>query len=486
VTTVHEAGDHQGTPATVAPEVSVWEDDPGAPPSSRTPVLRARPALRTGPLAVDVRGSVPADAEGSVRYWTAAEALGRTAALYAPLFPADGFPGGAAWNPAVGDVLTADLDAGEDLNAYYDRQGLVFFRQHVAGVTVWSGESPDIVSHETGHAVLDALCPWMWDAASAEIAAFHESFGDMTAVLAGLRLASLREQVIGETGGELSRSSRLSRLAEQLGWAVRQLAPTSADPDCLRNASNELFYRDPVSLPPSAPASQLSSEPHSFSRVFTGAFLRALAGMVHTLADGRAVDDETLRMAGEDAAMLLVMAVTDTAAVPAYYTQVAAHLIEADQEKFAGRYTGALQAAFIRHGILSPASAETVAEDTGNEKSERQLTPGIPRQRGANTSAVAVPGRQYGLPDDLTVRAPVAAARFSVAPAAPSRGELAPVPGEDVAAAFVEDLFRQGRVAVPPQYRRGFGAPTGVEGTLRTHEVADNGAGLVLVRRVFD
>ncbi|SHN28906.1 hypothetical protein [Cryptosporangium aurantiacum] len=487
MTTVHEAGD-QNVPPPAADEVSVWEDDPGAPPSTRTPVLRARPALRTGPLAIDVEGAVPPDAEGAVRYWTAAEALGRTVALYAPLFPPEVFPDGAAWNPAVGDTLVANLNAGVDLNAYYDRQGLAFFRQHVNGVTVWSGESPDIVSHETGHAVLDALCPWMWDAASAEIAAFHESFGDITAVLSGLRLATLREQVIGETGGELSRSSRLSRLAEQLGWAVRQVAPSSADPDCLRNASNELFYKDPVSLPPSAPASQLSSEPHSFSRVFTGAFLRALAGMVHTLAGEGTVDDEALRIAGEDAATLLVTAVTRTAAVPSYYAQVAAHLIRVDQEKFAGKYTPALQAAFVRHGILSPGSAESVADGLGadDEKLERQIAPDLPEPRGGATSAVAVSGRPYGLPDDLTVRAPIEEPRFAVASAAPSRGDLTPTPGEDVAAAFVEDLFRQGRIVVPPEYRRGFAASGGLDGTLRTHEIANNGIGLVLVRRVFD
>ncbi|MFI5955115.1 hypothetical protein [Cryptosporangium sp. NPDC051539] len=486
MTTVREAGEPA---APTADEVSVWEDDPGAPPSTRTPVLRARPPLRTAPLAIDVAGGIPTDPEGVVRYWTAAEALGRTVALYAPLFPAGSFPDGAVWNPAVGDTLTADLEAGTDLNAYYDRQGLSFFRQHVSGVTVWSGESPDIVSHETGHAVLDALCPWMWDAASAEIAAFHESFGDMTAVLSGLRLATLREQVIGETGGELSRSSRLSRLAEQLGWAVRQLAPTSADPDCLRNASNELFYRDPVSLPPSAPASQLSSEPHSFSRVFTGAFLRSLAGMVHTVAGGAPVDDAALRTAGDDAATLLVTAVIGTAAVPAFYAQVAAHLIEADQEKFAGRYTEALQAAFVRHGILSPGSAEALSEggDSPEQKPPgRQMTAGVPRTRTATTSAVEVPGRQYGLADVLTVRAPIEAPRFSVASAAPSRGELEPTAGEDVAAAFVEDLFRQGRVAVPRELRRGFSPAAAVDTTLRTHTVADNGHGLELRRRVFD
>jgi hypothetical protein len=47
----------------------------------------------------------------------------------------------------------------------------------------------------------------------------------------------------------------------------------------LRNASNRFFYRKPDLLPPAADASKLSTEEHSFSRIFTGAFLDALARM---------------------------------------------------------------------------------------------------------------------------------------------------------------------------------------------------------------
>ena len=36
------------------------------------------------------------------------------------------------------------------------------------------------------------------------------------------------------------------------------------------------------SIPTTAPAASLSSEPHSFSRVFTGAFFEGLAGMLAT------------------------------------------------------------------------------------------------------------------------------------------------------------------------------------------------------------
>src|SRR5258706_6652641 len=126
-----------------------------------------------------------------------------------------------------------------------------------------------------GHVVLDAVRPQLWDAKSVEVAAFHESFGDMSSILSALQLPSVRSATILDTGGKLYRSSGLSRLAEQLGWAIRQRQPADVDSDCLRNAVNPFFYQDPQTLPPKGPASQISTEPHSFSRIFTGAFFEA-------------------------------------------------------------------------------------------------------------------------------------------------------------------------------------------------------------------
>jgi hypothetical protein len=178
----------------------------------------------------------------------------------------------------LGDTLPILLDEGEDFNAFYDRQALNFFHGTAGGRPVFSGESPDEVCYEEGHAVLNALRPALFDAGSIEAAAFHEAFGDMSALLAALQLPTMRAAILAETGGDLRRSSRLSRLAEQLGWAIRQFAPDAVKPDCLRNAANSFFYTNPEGLPSTAPAASLSSEAHAFSRVFTGAFLEALAG----------------------------------------------------------------------------------------------------------------------------------------------------------------------------------------------------------------
>src|SRR5947209_2623599 len=134
-----------------------------------------------------------------------------------------------------------------------------------------------------GHAILDSIKPELWDGLQ-EAAAFHEGFADVSAILSALQLPSLRATILTHTGGHLYRSSRLSRLAEQLGSAIRAQEPDAVDPDCLRNAVNSFTYDDPIELPQMAPASQLSSEPHSFSRVFTGAFFESLAGMLHAKA----------------------------------------------------------------------------------------------------------------------------------------------------------------------------------------------------------
>src|SRR5262249_37837727 len=153
----------------------------------------------------------------------------------------------------------------------------------------------------------------LFDAASIEAAAFHESFGDMSALLSALQLPSVREGILAETAGVLGRSSRLSRLAAQLAWAIRQSRPSGAEPRRLRKAVNTFFYRDPDTLPTAAPAASLSSEPHSFSRVFTGAFFEALAGMLAT-TDRK--NEAALLQVSQDMGAILVQGIRDASVVP--------------------------------------------------------------------------------------------------------------------------------------------------------------------------
>src|SRR6516162_1538613 len=335
-----------------AQQVSVWEDDPE--PGVR--VTRPLPDPAKRPLAYSFPGRAPtpggAPGTAGFRYWTAAECLRRGADFWAPRMPSGN------WQP--GASLRVLLDEGVDLNAYYDRRALNFFHGPSPSGTVYSGESPDIACHEMGHAILDSIKPQLWGAASHEAAAFHESFGDMSGILSALQLQSLRTAILQDTGGNLYRNSRLSRLAEQLGTAIRAQYPDAVDPDCLRNAVNSFTYHDPITLPQMAPAAQLSSEPHSFSRVFTGAFFEALAGVLTAkAANPTSPTEQELLAVSQEMGDILVAGIRQAPVVSNFYAQVAAAMVQASAGKNP-KYPPVLKGVFVRRSILSLHAATTV------------------------------------------------------------------------------------------------------------------------------
>jgi len=154
-------------------KVRVWEDDPLA---GAVPVERTQAKLPKAPMAVNI--DVPAPparlykpGTEKFRYWAAADAIARAVAFWKEVVPE-----GTRWRP--GPTLPARLDAGDRLNAVYTGGDVRFFSTEVDGTRVSTAESPDVVSHELGHAVLDAIRPQLWDAMSHEVAAFH-SWGRM-------------------------------------------------------------------------------------------------------------------------------------------------------------------------------------------------------------------------------------------------------------------------------------------------------------------
>ena len=460
--------------------IVLWPDDPS---SGSVLVREPAPRLATPPLSLSIPGGrAPAPrpyplGTPEFRYWDAAGAARRGADLWASLLPA-----GTGWEP--GATLPLFLDEGVDLNAYYDRRGLNFFHGTADGRTVYSAESPDVVCHELGHAVLDALRPQLWDAASSEVAAFHESFGDMSAILSALQVQAVRTAVLAETSGVLYRSSRLSRLAVQLGWAIRQTHPDAVDPDCLRNAVNSFFYQQPETLPPSAPASMLSSEPHSFSRVFTAVFFEGLGGMLTVASGGEPPDETELLQVSRDMCRLLVDAVLAAPVVPDYYSQIAAHLIEADQNRFAGRYSAVLKGAFVHHGILSLDAATAVSSMRAETAPARGVT-GRATGPAAPLPRISLSAAEFGLGTrPLYVNGAGEAKRFAVASAAAAGGSLTPSSSDVAARAYVEDLLRRGRVDVGADVE----TARAVAHPLRrkTHELRPQDGGLFLARLIFD
>lgn len=429
--------------AKLADTINAWEQDPGAgtEPSGGSVIQRPVPALKAQPFPVAITNPAIAPAPtayapgtSEFRYWAAAEALRRGADFWGPLLA------GTSWE--VGPTLPVELDAGTDLNAFYDREGLKFFHGSAGGRTVYSGESPDVVCHELGHAILDSFKPQLWDAASIEVAAFHESFGDMSALLSALQLPTVRQTILAETGGVLYRASALSRLAEQLGWAIRQSVPSAVEADCLRNAVNSFFYRDPDTLPTSAPATTLSSEPHSFSRVFTGAFFEGMAGMLSTKSTK---NEAALLQVSQDIGAILVQGVRTASVVPTFFSQVAATMLNVATSQYSAQgYDVPLRSAFVRHGVLPPSMAIAMGH-----AAERTVAAGASRTESTTLPTLHLSVAEYGLGvSSIVVHAAAEAKRFQVAGAALAVG-AAPSPGEDQAAkSFFEDLLRRGRIKV--------------------------------------
>ena len=295
------------------------------------------------------------------------------------------------------------------------------------------------------------------------------------------------QAVIDETGGRLYHSTFLSRVAEELGWAIRQIRPQNVEPDCLRNAVNAFFYRDPMTLPTTAPASALSSAPHSFSRVFTAAFFDALAGMV--VIDNPQPTVQSIQKVSRNAGQLLIDAVGNAPVVPNYFSQVAAQVVIADDTRYKRKYRDVLKGAFIRHGVLSLEAAAAVSGRAMPITAVAGIL-GDGTVAGLNSSTelfpVAIPVTSLGFSTaTLLCAAPGEGGGSTVAAAAAlDTGSLNPPSDTDAIKSFVEDLMRLGRIDVG-----GFGdSETQISqpGVRKTHTVTATEAGPLLARETFD
>ena len=497
-------------------EIQIFEDDPflqavaGSDPVHAVSIPadvpnNTQPSLQTHPIEQQPAPELYDPSTAEFRYWDADSALARAINFWGPLLPS-----GTVWSTNQ-QPMQVNLDEGEDFNAFYARDsGLNFFHGQVdrvdPPVTVFSGASPDVSCHELGHAILDAVKPELFDAMSMEVAAFHEAFGDISSTLSALQLPSMRDLVLQQTGGRLNSNSRLSQLARQLGWAIRvQVDPTAVDNDCLRNTSNNFFYQDPTGLPPSAPATQLSSEPHSFSRVFSGAFLDVLAAMFKIgPANSAGSDSDNLLAVTVDAGTLLIEGVRVASVAPGFYSQVAAGMVQADQSLTGGRYGAALTSSFVQRGILSPTAAVSLVRDlrahggqafgiTGRAPTGRQIQ-FEGESDGYKKTAKDAPAlplcpltTRFGV--TLHVHMPAEPARFPVAAAALLGGTEKTSSAEEDARSFVEDLIQLDRIS----HERALGAipveltsPGEASPCDKTHFLIPEDGKTVLKRHHFD
>jgi len=229
------------------------------------------------------------------------------------------------------------------INAFYSRgQKALRFGDFVpTGETqrVFTCRSFDIVSHETGHAVLDGLKPsWILNNQPPQTGALHESFGDLTAIFLALSQLDQVEAIVAQTKANLHDKTFLADLAEQFGLALGR-------PNGLRNADNDLTL------------SQVTDEVHDLSQVFTGAIYDILADIYRVARKPGAKDDAAVLLeVGRYVCSLVLRAIVASPASGAQFADVANRMLEiAAADGKPVHYRNAIRNRFtVRQVVVSP------------------------------------------------------------------------------------------------------------------------------------
>jgi hypothetical protein len=159
--------------------------------------------------------------------------------------------------------------AGEWANAFYDRgtRSLQLFSfVGTTGARVHTALSRDVVAHECGHALLDAVVPSLYDSSTPQSVAIHEAVADLVAVLMALDSRPLREAVLARSSNSLSGENAFNAIAEEFG-----MARPGAD-GMARRALREL--KNDVTLETLA-----GSRPHVLSTLLSAIFYDTLSSI---------------------------------------------------------------------------------------------------------------------------------------------------------------------------------------------------------------
>ncbi|HEX3137801.1 MAG TPA: hypothetical protein VHT22_09340, partial [Casimicrobiaceae bacterium] len=197
-------------------------NDPEAKKSPPARKIAPAPARRTGKTTFDF-GKLPqlkvwpADSPEFL-VWQCREAVMRALAMWEKIAgPLKHWQGNAQRKK-----LKVNIDEGSDLNAYYDRQSLGYyhFRSKKTKLLRRFAASTDVVSHECGHALLDAVRPELWDSNFPEPNAFHEAFGDCVALLTALADLETRKALLKQVP-KLAGANFVETLIESLANGLR-------------------------------------------------------------------------------------------------------------------------------------------------------------------------------------------------------------------------------------------------------------------------
>jgi hypothetical protein len=266
--------------------------------------------------------------------------------------------------------ITVHPQAGNNANAFYSEQErmLGFHSFELNGKTVSTAQSADIVSHETGHAILDGLRDLYNESFGLAPNAFHEGFGDITAMLVAMHDDSLIRHLLDWTKGNLRTTNFVAEVAEQL---TNVLISSNETPYLrghtiyLRNAINELQNMPFDALPYTAtnPVTELSREGHNYSRLFTGVFYDIFAGIYDQMKADIPAHIAIYR-ARDIAAYLLVCSIESGPVGEFDFGDMAKAFLASDLTLYDGQHQKILIDAFDNRNILEAREAQDFVATT--------------------------------------------------------------------------------------------------------------------------
>jgi hypothetical protein len=285
------------------------------------------------------------------------------------------------WNSGGNTTpLTVFPRAGVTQNAFYSRDQkalkFFFFNAGTPPAQVFTCRSLDIVAHETGHAILDALKPgWLLASNPPQTGGLHESFGDLTAIFLALNQLDQCDALIAQTKADLHAKNFLSDLAEQFGLALGR-------PNGLRNADNNLKL------------SEAGTEVHAISQVFTGGMFDVLADLFALERNPDIKDDAAVLhdVAGYLASVLIrgLRAAPNTAATYAHVVNKMLGIVVADAKP--ATYRQALVNAFAAREVIAPTA---LSMNGGDEAVELEAAfaedPNAPQDRSTCCGTMQLP-----------------------------------------------------------------------------------------------
>jgi hypothetical protein len=225
--------------------------------------------------------------------------------------------------------------AGQDLNAYYDRRHLKFFHSPDPKTKkmIYMADSVDVVAHELGHALLDAIRKDLWSTQSLESWAFHEAFGDINAIATVTQHTPMIEYALHETNGNMRKDNVISRLAEEMGNTIYHITKGRGGykPGALRNAVNKFKYTPPEKLPYNTPNNKLGGEPHSFGRLFVGAWYDVVVSIYEKLVGENVNKIDAFRRAVNTSYRYLSRGLRIAPNTPRFYNAVAQAMLTMDR-----------------------------------------------------------------------------------------------------------------------------------------------------------